>query len=284
MERQKAEVAKRVAQADIVITTALIPGRPAPVLVTEEMVKSMKPGSVIVDLAAEAGGNCPLTELNKTVVKHGVTLVGESNLPGTVAADASALYARNLLNFINLLCDPKNGGAININREDDIIAGIADRDRWRGRASREIRTELNEMNGGVDPVILNLTVFVLAIFVGYHVVWNVTPALHTPLMAVTNAVSGIIIVGAMLAAGPAETGYRHDTGTGCGDAGRGQCVRRFPGHPAHAGYVQEEKEVRENHVGQFCCTRLSRRCGPVHPDAEGSEFPGIGTARQSCSA
>jgi NAD(P) transhydrogenase subunit alpha len=123
MERQKAEVAKRVAQADIVITTALIPGRPAPVLVTEAMVKSMKPGSVIVDLAAEAGGNCPLTELNKTVVKHGVTLVGESNLPGTVAADASALYARNLLNFINLLCDPKNGGAININREDDIIAG-----------------------------------------------------------------------------------------------------------------------------------------------------------------
>ena len=123
MERQKAEVAKRVALADVVITTALIPGRPAPVLVTEEMVKSMKPGSVIVDLAAEAGGNCPLTELNKTVVKHGVTLVGEANLPGTVAADASALYARNLLNFINLLCDPKNGGAININREDDIIAG-----------------------------------------------------------------------------------------------------------------------------------------------------------------
>jgi NAD(P) transhydrogenase subunit alpha len=123
MERQKAEVAKRVALADIVITTALIPGRPAPVLVTEEMVKSMKPGSVIVDLAAEAGGNCPLTELNKTVVKHGVTLVGDPNLAGSVAADASALYARNLLNFINLLCDPKNGGAININREDDIIAG-----------------------------------------------------------------------------------------------------------------------------------------------------------------
>ncbi len=133
MERQKVEVAKRVAQADIVITTALIPGRAAPVLVTEEMVKAMKPGSVIVDLAAEAGGNCPLTELDKTVVKHGVTLVGESNLAGTVAADASALYARNLLNFINLLCDPKNGGTININREDDIIAGIADRDRRRGR-------------------------------------------------------------------------------------------------------------------------------------------------------
>src|SRR5512135_1239905 len=123
LDRQKAEVAKRVAAADIVITTALIPGRPAPVLVTEEMVKSMKPGSVIIDLAVEAGGNCPLSELNKTVVKHGVTLVGDPNLAASVAADASALYARNLLNFLNLLCDPKAGGAININREDDIIAG-----------------------------------------------------------------------------------------------------------------------------------------------------------------
>jgi proton-translocating NAD(P)+ transhydrogenase subunit alpha len=123
LNRQKAEVAKRVAAADIVITTALIPGRAAPVLVTEEMVKSMKPGSVIVDLAVEAGGNCPLSELGKVVEKHGVMLVGEPNLAGTVAADASALYARNLLNFLNLLCDPKAGGAININREDDIIAG-----------------------------------------------------------------------------------------------------------------------------------------------------------------
>ncbi len=123
MERQKIEVAKRVAQADIVITTALIPGRAAPVLVTEDMVKAMKPGSVIVDMAVEAGGNCPLSEMGKTVVKHGVTLCGEDNLPALVAADASALYARNLLNFLNLLCDPKNGGKMNINREDDIIAG-----------------------------------------------------------------------------------------------------------------------------------------------------------------
>lgn len=123
MARQKVEVAKRVAQADIVITTALIPGKTAPVLVTEDMVKSMKPGSVIVDMAVEAGGNCPLSELGKTVVKHGVTLVGEDNLPALVAADASALYARNLLNFLNLLCDPKSGGKMNINRTDDIIAG-----------------------------------------------------------------------------------------------------------------------------------------------------------------
>lgn len=123
LARQQAEVAKRVAAADIVITTALIPGRAAPVLVTEDMVKAMKPGSVIVDLAVEAGGNCPLSELDKTVVKHGVTLVGDPNLAASVAADASALYARNLLNFLNLLCDPKAGGAMNINREDDIIAG-----------------------------------------------------------------------------------------------------------------------------------------------------------------
>lgn len=123
LDRQKAEVAKRIAAADIVITTALIPGRAAPVLVTEDMVKAMKPGSVIVDLAAEAGGNCPLTELNQTVVKHGVTLVGDANLAGSVSADASALYSRNLLNFLNLLCDPKAGGTMNINREDDIIAG-----------------------------------------------------------------------------------------------------------------------------------------------------------------
>jgi NAD(P) transhydrogenase subunit alpha len=122
MQRQAALVAERVKQADIVITTALIPGRPAPVLLQEETVKQMKPGSVIVDMAVEAGGNCPLTELGKVVEKHGVILVGEPNLAASVATDASALYSRNLLNFLNLLCDPKAGGTININREDDIIA------------------------------------------------------------------------------------------------------------------------------------------------------------------
>jgi H+-translocating NAD(P) transhydrogenase subunit alpha len=120
--RQAALVAERVKQADIVITTALIPGRPAPVLVTEEMVKTMKPGSVIVDLAAEQGGNCPLTEKDKVVIKHGVKLVGHTNLPAMLAADSSSLYARNLLNFVNLLVDPKTG-MLNLNREDEIIAG-----------------------------------------------------------------------------------------------------------------------------------------------------------------
>ncbi|HET9664393.1 MAG TPA: Re/Si-specific NAD(P)(+) transhydrogenase subunit alpha, partial [Burkholderiales bacterium] len=108
-KRQAALVAERIKQADIVITTALIPGRPAPVLVTEEMVKSMRPGSVIVDMAVEQGGNCPLSERDKTVVKHGVTLIGIANLPALVAADASALYARNLLNFLGLMLDAKSG-------------------------------------------------------------------------------------------------------------------------------------------------------------------------------
>lgn len=120
MERQKVEVAKRVAQADVVITTALIPGRAAPVLVTEEMVRAMKPGSVIVDLAAAQGGNCPLTEAGRTVVKHGVTLVGETNLPALVAADASALYARNVLDFLKLVV--AKDGTLNIDLEDDIVA------------------------------------------------------------------------------------------------------------------------------------------------------------------
>ena len=125
LERQKIEVAKRVAMADVVISTALIPGRAAPVLVTEDMVKSMKPGSVIVDIAAGkaadgVGGNCLLTEAGKTVVKHGVTLVGETNLPALVAADASALYARNVLDFLKLVLTKE--GEFKVDMEDDIVA------------------------------------------------------------------------------------------------------------------------------------------------------------------
>ena len=121
MSRQRAEVAKRVAMADIVITTALIPGRAAPVLVTEDMVKAMKPGSVIIDLAAEQGGNCPLTVKDEVVVKHGVTLVGHTNLAALLPQDASALYSRNLLDFLKLLIDFKTG-TFKIDLEDDIVA------------------------------------------------------------------------------------------------------------------------------------------------------------------
>ena len=129
LDRQKAEVAKRVAQADVVISTALIPGRPAPLLITEEMVKSMKPGSVIVDIAAgkgpngphgAPGGNCPLTEAGQTVTRHGVHIIGETNLPALVAADSSSLYARNLLDFLKLVL-PKDAAALQLPQDDDIV-------------------------------------------------------------------------------------------------------------------------------------------------------------------
>jgi NAD(P) transhydrogenase subunit alpha len=130
LERQKVEVAKRVAQADVVISTALIPGRPAPTLVTEDMVRSMKPGSVIVDIAAgrgplgphgQPGGNCPLTVPDQVVTVHGVTIVGHTNLPALVAADSSALYARNVLDFLKLIC-PKHATAVQVPLEDDIVS------------------------------------------------------------------------------------------------------------------------------------------------------------------
>jgi len=123
-KKQAALVAETIKKQDIVITTALIPGRKAPVLVSEEMVQSMKPGSVIVDLAVEQGGNCPLSEAGKVVVKHGVKLVGHLNVPSRTAVDSSALYARNLLQFVTLLID-KESKTIKVNWDDEIIKGTA---------------------------------------------------------------------------------------------------------------------------------------------------------------
>jgi NAD(P) transhydrogenase subunit alpha len=120
--KQAALIAETIRKQDIVITTALIPGRKAPVLVTEEMVKTMKPGSVIVDLAAEQGGNCPLTEADQVVEAHGVTIMGYTNLASRLAVDTSSLYARNLFNFVSLLVDKKTG-ALNLNRDDEILKG-----------------------------------------------------------------------------------------------------------------------------------------------------------------
>jgi len=120
MARQAALVAERCKQADIVITTALIPGRPAPTLISEEVVQAMKPGSVIVDLAVERGGNCPLSEKDKVVDKHGVAIIGYSNLPAMVATDSSALYARNVLDFLKLIINAE--GNLHIDRDDDIVA------------------------------------------------------------------------------------------------------------------------------------------------------------------
>ena len=119
-QKQAELIHQHAAAADIIVTTALIPGKPAPVLVTEETVKAMKPGSVIVDMAAEMGGNCPLTELDVVVEKHGVTLIGISNIPALIAADASSLYARNMFNFISPMLDAESG-ALNLNMEDEVI-------------------------------------------------------------------------------------------------------------------------------------------------------------------
>ena len=120
MQRQAALVHERAKQSDIIITTALIPGRRAPTLIGEETVKAMKPGSVILDMAVEQGGNCPLSELGKTVIKHGVHIIGEANLPALLAADASALYARNVLDFLKLIVD--KDAALVIDRADEIVA------------------------------------------------------------------------------------------------------------------------------------------------------------------
>ena len=232
-----AEMALFAAQAkevDIIITTALIPNRPAPVLITEEMVRSMKSGSVIVDLAAENGGNCALTEPGAVVERHGVHIIGLIDLPSRLAPTASVLYGNNLAYLLDDL-----GGAANfhIDINDEVVrnalvvhdgtivwpppkkeapppparplspapapAPVAKRRTARtGLAvALAIATVLLIALGFIAPpsFLSHLTVFALACIVGWQVIWNVTPALHTPLMSVTNAISGIIVVGGMLA-------------------------------------------------------------------------------------
>ena len=121
-KKQAALIGETIKKQDIVITTALIPGRKAPVLVSEDMVKSMKPGSVIVDLAVEQGGNCPLSEVGKVVKKHGVTLVGHTNVPSRIAVDATALYARNLVNYLTPMID-KTTKALKVDLADEVVKG-----------------------------------------------------------------------------------------------------------------------------------------------------------------
>lgn len=229
--------AEQAKDVDIIVTTALIPGKPAPKLITAEMVASMKPGSVIVDLAAEQGGNCELTEPNAVVVKHDVTLIGYTNLPSRLANQSSQLYATNLRHLLTELCPAKNG-AINVNMDDEVIRGATvikeGKITWppppptlsaapaakpaheappHGHHAEAVKhpgfmqflpmiigsLALLSM-GAVAPesFMTHFTVFVLACFLGYQVIWNVTPALHTPLMSVTNAISGIIVIGAIV--------------------------------------------------------------------------------------
>ncbi len=233
----KAEMALFAEQAkdvDIIITTALIPGKPAPRLITAEMVESMKDGSVIVDLAAEQGGNCELTVPGEVVVRHGVTLIGYTDLPSRLAAQSSQLYATNLRHLLTDLTPDKNGEIV-VNMEDEVIRGatvcLDGETTWpppppklsaapaKPKPAPAPKAAEPKKKSAVGPVIgmvvaglalLGLgavapqdfmghfTVFVLACFVGYMVIWNVTPALHTPLMSVTNAISSIIVIGALM--------------------------------------------------------------------------------------
>ncbi len=245
-QAQREMYAKQAKEVDIIITTALIPGKPAPRLITAEMVKSMKPGSVIVDMAAERGGNCELTEPGQVVVKHGVTIVGYTDLTSRLAKQSSTLYATNLFRLSEELCKTKDG-IINVNMEDDAIRGLtvikegnitwpapapklpavapaaakpaaasgAKKAHGHGEPSAPMPAGKLTVMFAVAAVLFwlighsapkefmsHFTVFVLACFVGYMVVWNVKPALHTPLMSVTNAISSIIAIGALVQISP----------------------------------------------------------------------------------
>ncbi len=203
MQRQAAAVGERLKLTNIAIATALIPGRTAPILITEEMVKAMQPGSVILDMAVEQGGNCALSELGKTVTKHGVHIIGQPNIPATVPTDSSRAVRAQRARLPQ--ARDRQGRQLHAAGRRRHRGRLPDVHGRRDQAQELDRNERDAMEA-VSPIIINLIIFVLAIYVGYHVVWNVTPALHTPLMSVTNAVSAIIIVGAMLAAALTETG------------------------------------------------------------------------------
>ncbi|MCW5592382.1 MAG: Re/Si-specific NAD(P)(+) transhydrogenase subunit alpha [Burkholderiales bacterium] len=247
---QREMYAQQAKDVDIIITTALIPGKPAPKLITAEMVQTMKPGSVIVDMAGEQGGNCELTVPGEAVVRHGVTIIGYTDLASRLAKQSSTLYATNLFRLTEELCKTKDG-VIDVNMEDDAIRGLtvikdgavtwpapppklpaapppaakpampppAPKGHGHGAGEPMSAGGLAAVFGGGGLLFLliglyapaaflgHFTVFILACFVGYMVIWNVTPALHTPLMSVTNAISSIIAIGALVQiAPPVEAG------------------------------------------------------------------------------
>ncbi|OAT39174.1 Re/Si-specific NAD(P)(+) transhydrogenase subunit alpha [Proteus myxofaciens] len=230
--------AEQAKDVDIIITTALIPGKPAPKLITKEMVDSMKPGSVIVDLAAQNGGNCEYTVANEIfTTEHGVKIIGYTDLAARLPAQSSQLYGTNLVNLLKLLCKEKDGN-INIDFDDVVIRGVTViRDgevTWpappiqvsaQPKAAPTTKTQEKPVTKLMSPwkkygllvvafllfawlanvapkeFLSHFTVFALSCVVGYYVVWNVSHSLHTPLMSVTNAISGIIVVGALLQIG-----------------------------------------------------------------------------------
>lgn len=236
IEKEMALFAEQAKEVDIIITTALIPGRPAPELITKEMVESMKPGSVIVDMAAEQGGNCAYTAPGRKKTVKGVKIIGYTDLAGRMPAQASQLYATNIYNLLTETTPQKDGQLV-IDMDDEMIRGLtvvnAGEITWppppikvsaapvkkpaaapvqQPEAAPAKHNQKWTIGGMVAVALLLLsigsvapaefmshfTVFVLACFVGWQVVWNVTPALHTPLMSVTNAISGIIVIGALL--------------------------------------------------------------------------------------
>lgn len=237
IQAEMALFAQQAMEVDIIITTALIPGKPAPELISKDMVKTMAPGSVIVDLAAEQGGNCALTEADKVVVKHGVTVIGYTDLPSRMAAQSSQLYAANLKHLLAELSPQKNG-KVAVVMSDEVIRGSTvikqGKITWppppiKPTAAPKVSAKVDNAVakkpkpeliskpikqlillgllgsglialGAVAPVsfMSHFSVFVLACFIGYQVIWKVSPSLHTPLMSVTNAISGIIIIGAIV--------------------------------------------------------------------------------------
>lgn len=227
--------AEQAKEVDIIITTAAIPGKPAPRLITKEMVDSMKPGSVIVDLAAATGGNCEYTKAGEIVVTdYQVKVIGYTDFPARLPTQSSQLYGTNLVNLLKLLA-PNKDGQIEINFDDVVLRGVtvvrdgeltwpappiqvSAQPQKQAAAPQAVKKEEKPADPRVKYGVMaaagvlflwlasvapaaflsHFTVFVLACVVGYYVVWNVSHALHTPLMAVTNAISGIIIVGAVL--------------------------------------------------------------------------------------
>ncbi len=255
---QRAMYAQQAKECDIVITTALIPGKPAPKLITAEMVQSMRPGSVIVDMAAEQGGNCELTVPGQAVVRHGVTIIGYTDLASRLAKQSSTLYSNNLLRLTEELCKTKDG-VIDVNMDDDAIRGLtvikegsitwpppplklpAPPPAKPAGAVAVPAAKKGHGHGAGEPMsakslaivfglgalafllvglyapasfLAHFTVFVLACFIGYMVVWNVTPSLHTPLMSVTNAISSIIAIGALVQVAPPLSGAGADRPSG----------------------------------------------------------------------
>ena len=248
---QRAMYAQQAKDADIIVTTALIPGKPAPKLISAEMVKSMRAGSVIVDMAAEQGGNCELTVPGEAVVRHGVTIIGYTDLASRLAKQSSTLYSTNLLRVTEDLCKTKDG-TINVDFADDAIRGLTvikdGAVTWPApppklppapppKPAAAVPASKGHGHGAGEPMsakslalvfglgalafllvglyapvsfLAHFTVFVLACFVGYMVIWNVTPSLHTPLMSVTNAISSIIAIGALIQISPPLAGAGAD--------------------------------------------------------------------------